>query len=102
MVPFAGLLAALEGIPDSRRRQGRRYPLAHLLLFSVLVVLAGAPPHPRIPTLTAAHPRHPDLHRRAPGAPQRGVRRTLLSSAGREHAARSLPGARRGRAGGRL
>ena len=42
MVPFAGLLAALEGIPDPRRRQGRRYPLAHLLLFSVLAVLAGA------------------------------------------------------------
>jgi DDE_Tnp_1-associated len=44
MVPFAGLLAALEGIPDPRRRQGRRYPLAHLLLFSVLAVLAGATP----------------------------------------------------------
>src|SRR5690349_9293805 len=42
MVPFAGLLAALEGIADPRRRQGRRYPLAHLLLFSVLAVLAGA------------------------------------------------------------
>ena len=42
MVPFAGLLAALEGIPDPRRRQGRRYPLAPLLLFSVLAVLAGA------------------------------------------------------------
>ena len=40
MVPFAGLLAALEAIPDPRRRQGRRYPLAHLLLFSVLAVLA--------------------------------------------------------------
>jgi hypothetical protein len=42
MVPFAGLLAALEGIADPRRRQGRRYPLAPLLLFSVLAVLAGA------------------------------------------------------------
>ena len=42
MVPFAGLLAALEEIRDPRRRQGRRYPLAHLLLFSVLAVLAGA------------------------------------------------------------
>ena len=41
MVPFAGLLAALEGIPDPRRRQGRRYPLAPLLLFSVLAILAG-------------------------------------------------------------
>jgi hypothetical protein len=42
MMPFAGLLAALEEIPDPRRRQGRRYPLAHLLLFSVLAILAGA------------------------------------------------------------
>ncbi len=42
MVPFAGLLAALEEIPDPRRRQGRRYPLPHLLLFSMLAVLAGA------------------------------------------------------------
>ena len=42
MVPFAGRLAALEQIPDPRSRQGRRYPLPHLLLFSVLAVLAGA------------------------------------------------------------
>lgn len=42
MVPFAGLLAALEQIPDPRRRQGRRYPMPPLLLFAVLAVLAGA------------------------------------------------------------
>ena len=42
MVPFAALLAALRTIPDPRRAQGKRYPLAHLLLFSVLAVLAGA------------------------------------------------------------
>jgi DDE_Tnp_1-associated len=42
MAPFAPLLAALERIPDPRRAQGRRYPLPHLLLFSVLAVLAGA------------------------------------------------------------
>jgi hypothetical protein len=34
MVPFAGLLAALQEIPDPRRRQGQRYSLAPLLLFS--------------------------------------------------------------------
>jgi hypothetical protein len=33
IVPFAGLLAVLEQIPDPRRRRGRRYSLAHLLLF---------------------------------------------------------------------
>ena len=42
MVPFAGLLAALQQIPDPRRRQGQRYNLAHLLLFAVLAILAGA------------------------------------------------------------
>jgi hypothetical protein len=42
MVPFAALLAALRTIPDPRRAQGKRYPLAHLLLFSILAVLAGA------------------------------------------------------------
>jgi hypothetical protein len=42
MTPFASLLAALEAVADPRRPQGRRYPLAQLLLFSVLAVLAGA------------------------------------------------------------
>jgi hypothetical protein len=55
MVPFAGLLAALEAIPDPRRRQGRRYPLAHLLLFSVLAVLAGAASYRGILTFIAVH-----------------------------------------------
>jgi DDE_Tnp_1-associated len=45
MVPFAPLLSALEQIPDRRRAQGRRYPLPHLLLLSVLAVLAGARVH---------------------------------------------------------
>src|SRR4051794_41695373 len=48
MVPFAGLLAALDRIPDPRRAQGKRYPLAPLLLFSVLAVLAGPPPSRRV------------------------------------------------------
>jgi DDE_Tnp_1-associated len=55
MTPFAGLLAALEGIPDPRRRQGRRYPLAHLLLFSVLAVLAGATSYRGILTFIGVH-----------------------------------------------
>jgi DDE_Tnp_1-associated len=42
MMPFATLLSALAEVPDPRRRQGRRYSLPHLLLFSVLAVLAGA------------------------------------------------------------
>jgi hypothetical protein len=55
MVPFADLLAALEEIPDPRRRQGRRYPLAHLLLFSVLAVLAGATSYRGILTFIGVH-----------------------------------------------
>jgi hypothetical protein len=42
MMPFTNLLSALDEVPDPRRRQGRRYSLPHLLLFSVLAVLAGA------------------------------------------------------------
>jgi hypothetical protein len=55
MVPFAGLLAVLEAIPDPRRRQGRRYPLAPLLLFSVLAVLAGATSYRGILTFISVH-----------------------------------------------
>jgi DDE_Tnp_1-associated len=55
MVPFAGLLAALQEIPDSRRHQGRRYGLAHLLLFSVLAVLAGATSYRRIRLFIGVH-----------------------------------------------
>lgn len=42
MVPFSNLLAALQDVPDPRRAQGRRYPLAPLLLFTVLALLSGA------------------------------------------------------------
>jgi DDE family transposase len=55
MVPFAGLLAALDRIPDPRRAQGKRYPLAHLLLFSVLAVLAGATSYRRIRLFVGVH-----------------------------------------------
>ena len=55
MVPFAPLLAALERIPDPRRAQGKRYPLPHLLLFSVLAVLAGATSYRGIITFLSVH-----------------------------------------------
>src|SRR5213082_943167 len=55
MVPFAGLLAALEQILDPRRRQGQRYGLAPLLLFSVLAVLAGATSYRRIRLFIGVH-----------------------------------------------
>src|SRR4051812_30880041 len=55
MVPFADLLAAPDRIPHPRRRQGRPYPLAHLLLFSVLAVLAGATSYRGILVFIAVH-----------------------------------------------
>jgi DDE_Tnp_1-associated len=55
MVPFAPLLAAREQSPDPRRAEGTRYPLAHLLLFSVLAVLAGATSYRGIVTFLAIH-----------------------------------------------
>ena len=42
MVPFSRLLTALQEVPDPRRAQGKRYPLAYLLLFTVLALLSGA------------------------------------------------------------
>ena len=52
-MPFGPLLAALEEIHDPRRPQGRRYSLSHLLLFSVLAVLAGATSYQKIITFIA-------------------------------------------------
>lgn len=42
MVPFSRLLTALGEVRDPRRAQGQRYPLSHLLLFTVLALLSGA------------------------------------------------------------
>ena len=48
MVPFSRLLDALSEVPDPRRAEGRRYPLAPLLLFTVLALLSGATSYRRI------------------------------------------------------
>jgi predicted transposase YbfD/YdcC len=52
-MPFGPLLAALAAIRDPRRPQGQRYSLSHLLLFSVLAVLAGATSYQKIITFIA-------------------------------------------------
>ena len=52
-MPFGPLLAALAEIRDPRRPQGQRYSLKHLLLFSVLAVLAGATSYQKIITFIA-------------------------------------------------
>jgi len=48
MVPFSRLLSALSEVPDPRRAEGRRCPLAPLLLFTVLALLSGATSYRRI------------------------------------------------------
>src|SRR3954463_13294483 len=48
MVPFSRLLDALTEVPDPRRAEGKRYPLAPLLLFTVLALLSGATSYRRI------------------------------------------------------
>jgi len=53
LVPFALLFAALTEVPDPRRPQGQRYNISHLLLFSVLAVLAGAILYKKIVALIA-------------------------------------------------
>lgn len=52
-VPFAPLLAALAEVRDSHRAQGWRYGIRHLLLFSVLAVLAGATSYQGVITFIA-------------------------------------------------
>jgi hypothetical protein len=42
MIPFSNLLTALQDVPDPRRAEGKRYPLPHLLLFTVLAHMSGA------------------------------------------------------------
>jgi hypothetical protein len=55
MAPFAALLEALRRVRDPRRAQGQRYTLPHLLLFSVLAMLAGATSYRCIRLFILAH-----------------------------------------------
>jgi hypothetical protein len=55
MAPSAALLEALRRVRDPRRAQGQRCTLPHLLLFSVLAVLAGATSYRRIRLFILAH-----------------------------------------------
>src|SRR3954452_12172322 len=53
LMPFGPLLAALAEIRDPRRPHGQSYSLRHLLLFSVLAILAGATSYQKIITFIA-------------------------------------------------
>jgi hypothetical protein len=52
-VPFASLVAALAEVRDPRRARGQRHSMRHLLLSSVLAVLAGATSYRGIITFIA-------------------------------------------------
>src|SRR4051794_25291866 len=80
MVPFAALLSALCGIPDPRRSQGRRYPLAPLPLFSAHAVRAGAAPCRAFLSFTGVHrgPRNATFGPRLRRAPAVNTLRNLF------------------------
>lgn len=45
----------LFNIKDNRRKQGRRYELGHILLFSILGVLSGANSYRKVKKFIVAH-----------------------------------------------
>ena len=55
---FTHLLAMLGGIADPRRAEGKLYGLAHVFLFSILAVMAGANSYRAIHSFIDVH-----LHR---------------------------------------
>ena len=82
MAPFSRLLTALQDVPDPRRAQGKRYPLPHLLMFTVLALLSGARSYRGIITFLEQRREHLNHHfgvdlQRAPAV---NTLRTLLQS----------------------
>ncbi len=49
------LLDYLSQIPDARRKQGQRYKLLEILLFSIFAVLCGATSYRKIQRFIMAH-----------------------------------------------
>ena len=49
------LKSFLFKIPDHRRKQGRRYELGHILLFSILAILSGADSYRKVQKFIVAH-----------------------------------------------
>ncbi len=49
------LFDCLSKVADPRRRQGRRYQLEYILMFSVLAMLCGATSYPKIQRFMNAH-----------------------------------------------
>ena len=55
MAEFAPLLGLLADVPDARRAQGQLYKLPHVLLFSILAIVAGCNSYRGIVTFIDVH-----------------------------------------------
>jgi hypothetical protein len=49
------LKSFLFKVPDHRRKQGRRYELGHILLFTILAILSGANSYRKVQKFIVAH-----------------------------------------------
>ena len=57
MAVFSPLLDVLAGVPDPRRAEGKLYKLSHVLLFSILAIVAGCNSYRGVVTFIDVHRR---------------------------------------------
>ena len=57
MAAFSPLLDVLADVPDPRRAEGKLYKLPHVLLFSILAIVAGYNSYRDIVTFIDVHRR---------------------------------------------
>lgn len=55
MAAFSPLLDVLADVPDPRRAEGKLYKLPHVLLFSILAIVAGCNSYRGIVTFIDVH-----------------------------------------------
>lgn len=111
MSAFAPLLVLLAEVPDPRRAEGKLYKLPHVLLFSILAVVAGSNSYRGIVTFIDVHRRRLNAAfglrwRRAPAHTTiryilQGLDPAAVEAVFRRHAA-LLQAARRGARGGSI
>lgn len=111
MSAFAPLLVLLAEVPDPRRAEGKLYKLPHVLLFSILAVVAGSNSYRGIVTFIDEHRRRLNAAfglrwRRAPAQPAiryilQGLDPAAVEAVFRRHAA-LLQAARGGARGGSI
>ncbi len=104
---FSPLLDVLADVPDPRRAQGRLYKLAHVLLFSILAIVAGCNSYRGIVTFIDVHrrrlntvfglkwkraPAHTAIRYILQGLDPAGVEAAFRRHAALLQAARSTPG----------